>query len=115
MNEAEIEVAHSSDSDENEEGKMGENSAENSKYIPTKKLKLIKRRAVKQYLLFFPPPVLVFHLKRFRQTGGGLQKIDSDVSFPFQMDIATFMDEEGRGKEYKKFFSFHFFFIFSCV
>ncbi|BEJ14298.1 hypothetical protein CspHIS471_0400650 [Cutaneotrichosporon sp. HIS471] len=58
----------------------------------------ILRRAFKRYLIAKAPEVLVFHIKRFKQTTSAvysaftsLKKLDDFVSFPEMLDIAPFM------------------------
>lgn len=59
----------------------------------------VLRRAYKRYMIASPPEILVFHLKRFRQTQKGLaftsfydlKKIDDFIPFPEELDLAQFM------------------------
>ncbi len=65
----------------------------------------VLNRAYKRYLIATAPPVLVFHFKRFQQSGkpsasfyaasfASLKKMDDFVSFPEKLDIAPFMAPE---------------------
>ncbi|KAL7415159.1 hypothetical protein BDY24DRAFT_440099 [Mrakia frigida] len=70
---------------------------------PTRKKssRFVMRRAFKRYLIVNPPPILVFHLKRFELiTGrgfgfggfaGNFKKIDTFISFPLVIDVAPFL------------------------
>lgn len=59
----------------------------------------VLRRAFKRYLIAQAPEVLVFHIKRFKQTSAGgmystfstLKKMDDFVSFPETLNLAPFM------------------------
>jgi ubiquitin carboxyl-terminal hydrolase 16/45 len=59
----------------------------------------VLRRAYKRYMIASSPEILVFHLKRFRQTQKGLaftsfydlKKIDDFIPFPEELDLAPFM------------------------
>ncbi|TYJ56658.1 hypothetical protein B9479_002588 [Cryptococcus floricola] len=62
-------------------------------------------RAFKRFLISKPPPVMVFHMKRFKQISSysasfsSLRKIDDFVSFPEQLDIAPYLAP--NRKDYK--------------
>ena len=51
---------------------------------------LIFTSAVKQFHIKTVGPVLTIHLKRFSQTGYGLQKLDKRVDFPLELDMSPF-------------------------
>jgi ubiquitin carboxyl-terminal hydrolase 16/45 len=58
----------------------------------------VLRRAFKRYLIAKAPEVLVFHIKRFKQTTSSvystfssLKKLDDFVSFPETLDVSPFM------------------------
>ncbi|KAL1406772.1 hypothetical protein Q8F55_006177 [Vanrija albida] len=69
-----------------------------SRKDPAKDKNFILRRAFKRYLIAEAPETLVFHLKRFKQTGKSgmysnfstLKKMDDFVSFPEMLDLAPF-------------------------
>ncbi|WOO84323.1 putative ubiquitin carboxyl-terminal hydrolase 7 [Vanrija pseudolonga] len=69
-----------------------------SRKDPAKDKNFILRRAFKRYLIARAPETLVFHLKRFKQTGKAgmysnfstLKKMDDFVSFPEMLDLAPF-------------------------
>jgi len=76
---------------------------------PPKSERIVRRRALKRYLISAPPPVLVIHLKRFQQVTkgpitlfGNFKKLDDYVSFPEYLDISSFIaprkEEFGLGK-----------------
>ncbi|KAM8904316.1 ubiquitin carboxyl-terminal hydrolase 16 isoform 1-T2 [Spinachia spinachia] len=46
--------------------------------------------ALKQMLIFSPPPVLTLHLKRFQQNGYSICKVNRHVSFPLILDLSPF-------------------------
>ena len=51
---------------------------------------LILTSAVKQFHIKSVGPVLTIHLKRFSQTGYGLQKLNKRVDFPLVLDMSPF-------------------------
>ena len=51
---------------------------------------LIFTSAVKQFHIKTVGPVLTIHLKRFSQTGHGLQKLNKRVEFPLELDMSPF-------------------------
>jgi len=59
--------------------------------------------ASKQVLIFKPPAVITFHLKRFQQIGFSLRKVNRHVSFPLVLDIAPYCsslcDDVTNGKK----------------
>lgn len=78
----EFQVVEDSDSDNSDASSMGGTDDEmttaasgattpGSKSSPAKGPKSVMRRAFKRYLIVNPPPILVFHLKRFEQIFGG--------------------------------------------
>jgi hypothetical protein len=79
---------------------------------PPRSERIMRRRALKRYLISAPPPVLVIHLKRFQQITkgpvalfGNFKKLDDYVSFPEYLDISSFIaprkEEFGLGKKKK--------------
>jgi ubiquitin carboxyl-terminal hydrolase 16/45 len=78
----EFQVVEDSDSDNSDASSIGGTDDEattaasgattpGSKASPAKGPKSVMRRAFKRYLIVNPPPILVFHLKRFEQIFGG--------------------------------------------
>lgn len=71
----------------------------------------VMRRAIKRYMIARAPPILVFHFKRFQQSGkhqatnmymstfASLKKIDDYVSFPEKLDLSPFIAP--RRSDYK--------------
>lgn len=72
----------------------------------------VMRRAVKRYMFARAPPILVFHFKRFTQSGkhaatsmymstfASLKKIDDFASFPEMLDLGPFVAP--RRSDYKE-------------
>lgn len=54
------------------------------------KIKLLKRPANKQYLLESLPPILTLHLKRFKVTWNGVEKVNTAVRFPEDLDLSAY-------------------------
>jgi len=54
------------------------------------KPKPVYSNAFKQLLIFCPPAILTLHLKRFQQTLSGCRKINKDITFPMELDLAPF-------------------------
>ncbi|CAB1426734.1 unnamed protein product [Pleuronectes platessa] len=50
--------------------------------------------ALKQMLISSPPPVLTLHMKRFKQSGHGISKVNRHVQFPLILDLASFCVEK---------------------
>nr|XP_019943865.1 PREDICTED: ubiquitin carboxyl-terminal hydrolase 16 isoform X2 [Paralichthys olivaceus] len=46
--------------------------------------------ALKQMLISSPPPVLTLHMKRFKQSGHSICKVNRHVQFPLILDLASF-------------------------
>ncbi|XP_034459317.1 ubiquitin carboxyl-terminal hydrolase 16 isoform X3 [Hippoglossus hippoglossus] len=46
--------------------------------------------ALKQMLISSPPPVLTLHMKRFKQSGHSISKVNRHVPFPLILDLASF-------------------------
>jgi len=76
-----------------------------------KKAKAVFRKAYKRYLISSLPPTLVFHLKRFEQSGrfGQMRKIEDHVEMPVELDMSPYfvpksdLEEEGEdGDEAKE-------------
>jgi Ubiquitin carboxyl-terminal hydrolase len=77
--------------------------------VPRSK-QIIMRPAFKRYLIATPPPVLVIHLKRFKQVSktpmisfsSGFKKLEDFVAFPETLDIGPFIaprkEDFGLGK-----------------
>ncbi|KAJ8314927.1 hypothetical protein KUTeg_007077 [Tegillarca granosa] len=53
---------------------------------------------VKQLLVFSPPPVLVIHINRFKQSqhSGQLVKIQDEVSYPLELNLSPFVKENDK-------------------
>jgi len=52
--------------------------------------KQIYCESIQQTLISSPPAVLILHLKRFQMCSSTAEKITSDVSFPWTLDIAPY-------------------------
>merc|ERR1711892_1287919 len=67
------------------------NSADNSDCSTSnEESKSVYSNASKQLLIFSPPAILTLHLKRFQQTLSGCKKVNKHVSFPTELDLASF-------------------------
>eukprot|EP00475_Leptophrys_vorax_P018514 TRINITY_DN2532_c0_g1_i1.p1 TRINITY_DN2532_c0_g1~~TRINITY_DN2532_c0_g1_i1.p1 ORF type:complete len:565 (-),score=150.92 TRINITY_DN2532_c0_g1_i1:1257-2951(-) len=66
---------------------------------------LIRRTAVKRYLIKEPPKILTLHLKRFKQVGNRLDKSSKNVPFPTELDIQSccHIDEKDEAKPLELF------------
>lgn len=54
------------------------------------------KTALKQLLIYQPPPVLILHLKRFQVHHYHSAKLSKKVSFPFVLDLAPFCSRRSR-------------------
>lgn len=54
------------------------------------KPKPVYSNAFKQIHIFCPPAILTLHFKRFQQTLSGCRKINKDITFPLELDLAPF-------------------------
>jgi len=61
-----------------------------TKLKSTEESKSVYSNASKQLLIFSPPAILTLHLKRFQQTLSGCKKVNKHVSFPTELDLASF-------------------------
>jgi len=61
------------------------------KKLKKEKPKLVKCPAIKQFLLEELPPILTLHLKRFKQTNYGFEKINKNVKFPLVLDLTNYL------------------------
>ena len=61
--------------------------------------------ATKETKLWSTPPILIIHLKRFLQTMNGSRKIETNVTFPSEIDLEPFILESNpnRKKRYRLF------------
>lgn len=85
--------------DENKESKTEIKEEKKSKTIEKKKGKKTKeniekikiyRNASKQFSFYQHPPVITFHLKRFKQTKNGFTKDNTRVYFPIHLNLEPF-------------------------
>lgn len=60
------------------------------------KRQLIYTEAVKQLLIYQPPPILTLHLKRFHQVGFALKKLPKHVDFQLTLDLSPFCHKSSK-------------------
>ncbi|KAG0045043.1 hypothetical protein BGZ83_009717 [Gryganskiella cystojenkinii] len=73
-------------------GKMSALASDATAAKAVEKAKIIFRKAYKRYLISSLPPTLVFHLKRFEQSGrfGQMRKIEDHVEIPVELDMSPY-------------------------
>lgn len=66
---------------------------EYSWYSPTNSSSSIRTKAKKRFVFKRLAPVLIFHLKRFRQVfGGQFEKVSGNISFPLEWNLSSYYD-----------------------
>ncbi|PHT39805.1 hypothetical protein CQW23_18659 [Capsicum baccatum] len=57
----------------------------------------------KQLMLYDAPSVAIFHLKRFQNDGSVVGKVDKHVSFPLELDLLPYTDNNQTNNEQMKY------------
>ncbi|PHT39824.1 hypothetical protein CQW23_18678, partial [Capsicum baccatum] len=58
----------------------------------------------KQLMLYDPPSVAIIHLKRFQNDGSVVGKVDKHVSFPLELDLLPYTDNNQTNNEQMKYY-----------